>query len=225
MANSKLNLFIVGITGSLGKALQEYYSKDECYNIYGSSSKMTNVSESIFYLDFLERSTLVNIPNYQIDHLIITSGYEPKFDLLKLSEEHLDKMFNIHVIGPLLLVRKMRFLFSENSSITFISSPAAFQGSYDPSYAAVKGSINSLVRTLAKELSPQIRVNALAPSLIMNSTVFDGMTDDFRERHIERTMNKRFLTLSECIEAIDFIIKSKHFTGQILHLNGGMVLG
>jgi hypothetical protein len=51
------------------------------------------------------------------------------------------------------------------------------------------------------------------------------MTPDFKQRHIDRTLNKRLLTLAECVDGIDFILKSKHYTGQILHLNGGMIYG
>ena len=51
------------------------------------------------------------------------------------------------------------------------------------------------------------------------------MTEDFKNKHISNTLNKRLITMDECIDGINFILKSKHYTGQILHLNGGMVYG
>jgi 3-oxoacyl-[acyl-carrier protein] reductase len=225
MKNRKQNIFIVGIGGSLGNVLHKYYNEDVNYKVYGGTTKIENQSESIFFIDFMNSSSINNLPHIPIDHLIITAGYEPKFNLDQMTESHLGNMIGIHLSGPILLIQKMQSMLSDRSSITFISSPAAWQGSYDPTYAAVKGAVNGLVRTLAKDLAPRTRVNAFSPSLIEESTVFNGMTPDFKQRHIDRTLNKRLLTLDECIDAIEFIINSKHFTGQILHLNGGMVYG
>lgn len=218
-------IFIVGIGGSLGQALYSFYSQQNNYNVLGSTTKKENTSDSIFYIDFMDKTSIDNLPNLTIDHLIITSGYEPKHNLDDMTEIHLQKMFGIHVLGPMLLMQKMKSMLTDNSSITLISSPAAWQGSYDPTYAAVKGAVNGLVRTLAKDFAPKTRVNALSPSLIESSTVFNGMTPDFKQRHIDRTLNKRLLTLDECVDGIDFILKNKHYTGQILHLNGGMIYG
>lgn len=221
----KKNVFIVGIGGSLGSAIHSLYQNSNEFNVFGSTTNSSNIAENIVYLDLMDSLTVDSMPLIELDHLIITSGYEPKYNIQEMTETHMNKMFGIHVLGPLLLIKKITGLLRERSSITFISSPAAWQGSYDPAYAAVKGAVNSLVRTLAKDLAPRTRVNALSPSLIESSTVYTGMTEDFKQRHIDRTLNKRLLTLEECLEGIDFILKNEHFTGQILHLNGGMIYG
>jgi 3-oxoacyl-[acyl-carrier protein] reductase len=219
------NIFIVGIGGSLGNAIHSFYKDKYEFKVFGSTTKKEKKDEFIFYLDLMDYNSIEALPQLEIDHLIITSGCEPKYNIINMTESHLQTMFGIHVLGPMLLIQKVKSMLKENSSITFISSPAAWQGSYDPTYAAVKGAVNSLVRTLAKDFAPKTRVNALSPSLIENSTVFNGMTADFKQRHIDRALNKRLLTLAECVEGIDFILKNKHYTGQILHLNGGMIYG
>lgn len=221
----KKNIFIVGIGGSLGSAIHACYQKRDEFNVFGSTTKSSTISENIVHLDLMDPLSIDSMPSVELDHLIITSGYEPQYNIQEMTEMHLNKMFGIHVIGPMLLVKKISGLLREHSSITFISSPAAWQGSYDPAYAAVKGAVNSLVRTLARDLAPRTRVNALSPSLIEFSTVYTGMTDDFKQRHIDKTLNKRILTLEECVAGVDFILKTEHFTGQILHLNGGMIHG
>ena len=218
------NIVIVGIGGSLGSALEKHFDSQKAI-IYGTSSKKNVSSENLFYLDFMDNSSIDSFPDFPIDHLIICAGYEPKYNLAQTNQEHIEKMFRIHVIGPMLLLKKVQNNFTADSSVTFISSVAAYQGSYDPSYSAVKGAINSLIRTFAKDFAPCTRVNGLAPSLIDDSTVFFGMTEDFKQNHLERTLNKRFLSQEECCEAIDFIIKAKHYTGQVLHLNGGTIYG
>tara|TARA_X000000368_G_scaffold418149_1_gene416783 strand:- start:6804 stop:7475 length:672 start_codon:yes stop_codon:yes gene_type:complete len=221
----KKTLLVVGIGGSLGKSIYDFYKMDKNFNVYGTSTKINNTSETIFYLNFCDIRTINKLPEIKIDHIIIASGYKPKLNLKHMTEEHLNKMFEIHLIGPIMLFKKLQNNFSDESSITMISSPAAWQGSYDPAYSAVKGATNSLVRTLAKDFAPKTRVNALSPSLIKDSTVYNGMSDDFKQKHIDNTLNKKLLKTDQCIQAIDFIIKNQHFTGQILHLNGGMIYG
>lgn len=221
----KEKILIIGINGSVGTELKKFFIRKNNYEIFGTTSKKNFSKENIFYLDLLKNSSIEEFPKFKIDHLIITSGYEPKYNLKDTNLNHLNKMFNIHVMGPLMFIKRFQSMFSKKSTITFFSSPAAFQGSYDPCYSSVKGATNSLVRTLAKELAPKTRVNALSPSLILDSTVYKGMTNDFKEKHINNTLNKRLLTAEECVQSIEFILKAKHFTGQILHLNGGMIYG
>lgn len=221
----KENIFIVGVGGSVGRAIYNFYENDDNFFVFGSSTKKNNLESNIFYLDFCDIETIDELPNLKIDHLIIASGYEPKYNIKETTDTHLQKMFKIHILGPMMLIQKMLNMLSTESSITFWGSPAAWQGSYDPAYAAVKGATNSLIRTLSKDLAPNTRVNALSPSLIKDSTVFKTMTDDFKNKHISNTLNKRLITLDECVKGIDFILKNKHYTGQILHLNGGMIYG
>lgn len=221
----KENILIVGIGGSLGGSLYAYYQQQSQYNVWGTTTQAQHAHEQVVQVDFTNISSIEQIPDIPIHHVIITSGYEPQSNLSEMTHAHVQKMFDVHVIGPMMCLKKIQPQLCAASSVTLISSPAAWQGSYDPAYAAVKGAVNALVRTLAKDMAPNTRVNAFSPSVIESSTVFNRMTDDFKQRHIDRTLNKRLLTLDECVQAIDFIIKSPHYTGQILHLNGGMIYG
>ena len=93
-------------------------------------------------------------------------------------------------------------------------------------YATVKGATLSLCRTLAVELSKyKIRVNCIAPGLIEDSPVFNGMTTDFREKHINNTLNKRLASAEDCASAINFLVTQEHITGQVIHVNGGQYFG
>ena len=134
-------------------------------------------------------------------------------------------MVNINLRGPLQVLKGIRSRFGKESSVVFLSSVAANKGSYDPLYSMVKGGINSLVKSLAVELQPTIRVNAIAPSLVEDSPVYHRMTSDFREKHLNATLSKRLLRPEECGEAILFLIQSQHINGQVIHINGGQYFG
>ncbi len=217
-------ILIVGINGTIGKALNRLLGDE--YEIYGTTSKLENTSENMLYLDFSLPESIDNFySSFNFDHIIVTAGKEPQRNLNESDYTHILSMFNIHVMGPLLFIKNIANEINEGGSITFISSPAAYQGSYDPSYAAVKGAINALVRTLAKDLAPKIRVNAMSPSLIIDSPVYNRMTNDFRAKHINNSLTKTLTTSQQCAEGILFLIKGEQVTGQILHINGGLIYG
>lgn len=219
------NLLIIGINGTVGQAVKDFAEKSG-YQVFGTTSRENQQSDKLFFLDLLDHESISNfkLPT-TIDHVLITAGKEPQFNLLQSSEIHVLDMFGVHIIGPILLMKNLEGKINAGGSVTLISSPAAYKGSYDPSYAAVKGAINALVRTLAKDLAPNIRVNAFAPGLIENSPVFDRMTPDFREKHLNATLTKKNTTALDCAKSILFLMESEQITGQILHVNGGMIYG
>ena len=220
----KEKILILGGTGTLGSSLVEVLS-DNYKNILITSTKPEN--SNILHLNLEDESSIIKLLNVinNVNHVIFASGYEPKLNLDDFDIEHTKKMFKIHVLGPMYLLSNLKDKILSGGSITFISSVAAFKGSYDPTYAAAKGAINSLTKTLAKELAPKIRVNSIAPSLISDSKVFKGMTTDFKEIHLSASLLNKFLSPEECSKAILFLISNNHITGEILHINGGQHFG
>lgn len=220
----KDKVLIIGGTGSLGTSMVKKL-KSSYKNILLTHTRPSN--NNIHQLDLEDADSIKNLASSleNLNHVIFAAGYEPKQNLKNFDIDHANRMFNIHVIGPMLLISMIKEKFLSKSSITFISSVASYKGSYDPTYAAAKGAINSLTRTLANELAPKTRVNSIAPSLINNSKVFRGMTPDFRDKHLKASILNKFLSSNECSEAILFLMSNNHITGQILHINGGQYFG
>jgi len=134
-------------------------------------------------------------------------------------------MMDIHLKGPIFLIKNIKNKIRENGSVILVSSVAANLGSYDPLYSTFKGGVNSMVKTLAREFKGKIRVNAISPSLIADSTVYHRMTEDFRLKHQNSTLSKRLLQPGEVAGAIFFLVENEHINGQIIHINGGQYFG
>jgi 3-oxoacyl-[acyl-carrier protein] reductase len=219
---------VIGSSGSIGSKITELLKKNKQQVIESSSKETGKAPENFIHLDLTDYLSISKLDKFNIslDGIIFAAGYEPKQSIIDMSLEHQNKMIQIHVMGPLNTVKALLKNLKEHASVIFISSIAAYKGSYDPMYAIVKGATLSMCRTLAVELSKnKVRVNCIAPGLIEDSPVFIGMTNNFREQHINNTLNKRLASADDCAKAIEFLLQQEHITGQVIHINGGQYFG
>jgi pteridine reductase len=89
-----------------------------------------------------------------------------------------------------------------------------------PVYSASKAALVSLTRALARELAPGVRVNAIAPGVIL----WPEGSDDVhaQDRIIARTPLKRIGTPTDIASAVLFLARDARFiTGQVLYIDGG----
>jgi len=224
MENDIINrCLVVGATGSIGKTVVKLFKANN-FEVIGTSSSF---SDDFVTLDLTNRKSIETFSSgmSNIKHIVIAAGKEPQQSLDELKENHLDSMISIHYSGPLWLIKQLKPKLIKGSHITFISSIASNKGSYDPVYASVKGAINSLVKTLARELAPITRVNGIAPGLIKDSPVFERMTSEFRNKHLDTILTQEFLNVEEVAETILFLENHKSINGQIIHINGGQYFG
>lgn len=83
-----------------------------------------------------------------------------------------------------------------------------------------KAGVIMLTRCLAKELAPEIRVNAVAPGTI----TMPGDPPEWERDYIQRALLKRTGTPADIAEAVSFLVNATFITGQVLVVDGGRVL-
>jgi len=93
-------------------------------------------------------------------------------------------------------------------------------------YAAAKGAIQVLTRTLARELAPQVRVNAIMPGVIETRHHEVFSTPERMEQYRKETPLGRNGTAEEVAQAVLFLASdaSQFMTGALLDINGGRFL-
>jgi 3-oxoacyl-[acyl-carrier protein] reductase len=230
-------VLVVGINGAIGKAVAEIFSAKGFHCIGTSNKKQRQVKKTvsakkngsdILYLDLQDSQSITDLASKlpTLAGIIFCAGVKPSKNLADTTLEHHQEMMNLHVTGPLFVVKAIQNKVKKNGSILFISSIATKKGSYDPSYAIAKSAVNGMTITLANELvAKPIRVNAIAPGLVKDSPVHKGMTADFREKHLKQTLLNKLTTTADCAEAIYFLFSQHQMTGQVVHINGGQYFG
>lgn len=115
---------------------------------------------------------------------------------------------------------------SGNASVVLFSTVAVKTGmAFHASIAASKGAVEGLTRSLAAEWAPDIRVNAIAPSLT-DTPLAERLlaSPEKRDAGAKRHPLKRVGTALELAQAAQFLLSEQAgwITGQVLHVDGGM---
>lgn len=139
------------------------------------------------------------------------------------------KLYEVNVIAPWTLISESEEALRESStqdcpsSILNISSHAGVRpkGASIP-YAATKAALNHVTKLLALSLSPDIRVNAIAPGLVDTP-----MTETWAEAHKlwkEKAPMGRGAKPDEIAQTASMLISSSYLTGEIILSDGGLNL-
>lgn len=89
------------------------------------------------------------------------------------------------------------------------------------SYSVSKAGLESLTRLLAKAWAPSIRVNAIAPGLVLPS---DVVSSSQWQALVDKIPLRRSAAVEEITYALEFLIKNEYMTGQTLVVDGGYSL-
>ena len=165
----------------------------------------------------------------KVDILVNNAGITKDGLLLRMSDEDWDRVLDINLKGTFLFTRAVARPMMKNretgGSIVNISSVVGITGNAgQANYAASKGGIIALTKTVAKELgSRKIRCNAVAPGFI-ESKMTEGLPDEVKRSCLDSTSLKRFGRPEDVANAVAWLCgdDSAYVTGQVLGVNGGM---
>ncbi len=140
----------------------------------------------------------------------------------ELALEDWDAALNLNSRAPFLLAQGAAKLMTEGGLIVNVSDIGANKAwSRYPSYAVSKSALESLTKILARAFAPSIRVNAIAPGLVLQSEV---VTPEEWTRLVDRLPLKRAAKPEEVASALEFLVKNEYITGQTIVVDGGYSL-
>ena len=187
-----------------------------------------------------------------VDNIIITAGiFVPPDRTGHIPDEKWALTYSINVTGPYLVAEEAKKIWQaqglKNSLVITTSANAAVAKQGSIAYDTSKAAANHLVRELALELAPLVRVNGLAPatvvegssmfprervisSLVKYNIAFDEneSTESLRDKlalfYAQRTLTKSPITLADQAEVAYLLSSNKlsKTTGQIISVDGGL---
>jgi 3-oxoacyl-[acyl-carrier protein] reductase len=168
-----------------------------------------------------------------LDLLIVNHGIWPPDDvpLERMSDAQWDQTMRANLDAVLYVCRAGVPLLPTGGKVVLVSSTAGQRGeAFHADYAATKGAVIALTKSLAVELAPRrINVNCVAPGWVdteMSQQPY-GRATGTGKREIEDTIPLgRVATAEEVAGPIVFLCSdlARHITGEILNVNGGSVL-
>jgi NAD(P)-dependent dehydrogenase (short-subunit alcohol dehydrogenase family) len=214
----KKNIVIIGGSHGISQKIAEGLS--DVANIFSFSRT--------HHFDVLTDSLPVHDLPDIIDGVIYAPGsinLKP-FHLLKLEDFEHDLKLNTFGAIKVLQALYPKLKKSESASVVLFSTVAVKKGmNFHSSIAMSKGALEGLVRSLAIEWAPKIRVNAIAPSLV-DTPLASKITGNAKamEITVEKHPLKRIGRSDDIAEVAQFLLseKSSWITGQVLAVDGGL---
>ena len=163
----------------------------------------------------------------RIDVLINNAGITNDKLLMRMSQEDFTSVLDINLTGTFNTIQQVASILLKQKSGTIInlSSVVGLTGNAgQANYAASKAGVIGLTKSVARELASRgITCNAIAPGYI-DTDMTDVLSERVKEAAKGQIPLKRFGAVEDVAEAAVFLATNRYITGQVLNIDGGMVM-
>lgn len=225
------NYLIVGGSSGIGKALAEQLVQEghQVFATYNTHPLTSNNSQLTYHsLNVLDENIQLSFLPETLDGIAFCPGAIQLRPFARIQTTDFIADYNLQVVGAIKVIQAAlpALKNAPQASIVLFSTVAVQLGlNFHSLVAASKGAIEGLTRSLAAELAPKIRVNAIAPSLTNTPLAAALLNSDQKmEANAERHPLKRVGTPEDIASMAAFLLspKTSWITGQILSVDGGM---
>lgn len=238
---------VTGASRGLGRAIALSLAKEGAaviVNYNGSAQKAQDVVEEIqkeggkaeayrcnvadgdaveaFFADILTRYG-------QIDILVNNAGITRDGLLMRMSEEDFTQVVDTNLKGTFYCMKwaAKAMIKKRKGRIINMSSVSGVAGNPgQANYCASKAGVIGMTKSTAREVASRgITVNAIAPGFI-HTDMSDALPDKVKEASVAQIPLGHYGAPEDVADAVVFLAsdKSKYITGQVLHVDGGMVM-
>ena len=199
-------------------------AKDTAENLQMHIESTYKVKVELLQINFLKENDFDRIfedfkkKNITIEVLVnCASDFIPS-SFNEQGSELFDKEMTINLKIPYLLTKAFARVFGKGNIINFVDTKVAKNKTVHLDYILSKKLLKDFTKISAVELAPNIRVNAIAPGLILPP---EGKDESYLLNLAKDIPLKTIGNLDEILKAFQFILDSYFFTGQILYIDGG----
>ena len=165
----------------------------------------------------------------RLDIMVCNAGITRDGVVWKMTEEQWDQVIGVNLKGYFNYNKAAALHFKEMKygKIVNLSSINGMRGKYGQSnYAASKGGVIALSKSLAKELGRfNVNVNVVAPGMVLTD-MMEALQPEFQAGALAETVVGRFATPEDCANLVAFLCSdlSRHITGEIIKIDGGQYI-
>jgi pteridine reductase len=145
------------------------------------------------------------------------SAYEPA-PIAETELAMLETQFRVNMFTPLLLTRYFAEAVQEGQVINIIDNKVAYHQYPYAAYLLSKKSLAEMTRMAALEFAPRMRINGIAPGVVLPAS---QRTSDYIEWRIEGIPVKRQGDPEHLVQALNYLLNNTFVAGQILFVDGG----
>ena len=232
------SVLITGGSRGIGKELvkrfiQESYKVFYTYNTTAPDLSLDNcvaIKCDLRSDDDIRELLLYLKDNGGVELLINNAAVEYNDAFYNKTRDSFREAYDVNVIAPFILSREIGRVMYERKKgkIINISSNNSID-KYDPStleYDCSKAALNILTKTLAKEFSPFVNVNAVLPGWILTERIKeldDSLDNMFIKEESSNNLLNRFATCEDICNLVLFLAsdKSDYINGELIRIDGG----
>jgi pteridine reductase len=154
-----------------------------------------------------------------IDVLVNSAAIMLRTPIDEVTAETWDRIFALNLRAPFFLSREAAARMSAGGAIVNIADLAAFETwpAYVP-HGISKAGVVSLTKSLARVLAPRVRVNAVAPGVVL---LPDGWDQGSAERLRQTTPLQRLGSPADVAQAVVYLLEAEFVTGEVIVVDGG----
>ena len=239
MAKIKVAL-ITGAAKRLGRAIAEHLHQSgwQLALAFGQSKIAAEAlasdlnlarpnSARLYQADLAEQSDVerliddIKAQYRHLDLIINNAAIFPSTPLGRTSAEQWDQILGVNLKAPFMICQGLAPIMAPYSSIINICDVFGEKPLRNHSvYSASKAGLMMLTKSLALELAPRIRVNAIAPGALLAPAGYEDAA--FLTDLIQRTPLNQLGGQDSLVSMVTFLIDNHYITGQVIPIDGGL---
>lgn len=219
-----MNVLITGASKGIGKAIAEIYSTNG-YNIECPTHEELDLSDANSIKRYVEKKK-----DFSLDAIVNNAGINEITELENATDEQINSMYTVDLIGPTLLLRGAipRLKKSKSGRIVNIGSIWAVVSKTGRSlYSASKNGLHGITNALAIELAPNnILVNTVCPGFTLTDLTRKNNTSEQIEQICKNIPLNRMANPDEIAKIVYFLgsTDNTYITGQKIIIDGGFTI-